>query len=840
MPPTLGGLVYNKNIFPELRTGPRLMSSVKLITSQLITDCIQHIQESETIYLLISFVMGSGVCILESSLRDAASSGADIKVLTGDYLFVTEPEALIALARIHPDIEVRLWHSGGISFHPKAYIFRKRLRDDVVIVGSSNLSKSALTTGVEWNLSVSAPAADIPVDEAETKFLNMFYSDSTVPVNAVSVAAYRDVYEAYHRMNPNLAKTWSESEKLATMFAELNPPAVHPDQTHDVAAPYLVNFEPRPAQVEALQELGATRADGYDKSLVVMATGLGKTFLAALFARDYPRVLFIAHREEILTQAQRAFQSISPDKSSGLLTGRQKEAKADIVFASIMTLARKQHRTQFPQDHFDLIIVDEFHHAAAASYQAVIDWFRPSFLLGITATPDRADSRDVYALCDGNVAYRVDFIEAIKRRWLAPFHYIGVYDETDYSEIRWLGTKYDEQELLAAQTRESMAQLVIDAWRRNKQSRTITFCSTVTQARYLVRYFESNDVRCVCLHGGSSPQERSEGIRQLSSGEIEIVFTVDLFNEGIDIPAADTLLFVRPTESLTVFTQQIGRGLRIHDGKTHCTIIDLIGNYRNADLKLSLFDAAEAREDLLGLRNIRIPPRVPEGCSIDLDLRVIDLIRVMRSKRYPRKDLLRDDYFRVKLDLGRRPTYVEMHLLGSTDSKAIKQEYEGYIPFLANIGELGGKEIETFHAFETWFRELESTVMTKSYKMVMLLAMLERGERDWTKPISPSDIAPFFHAYYTEKEYRRRTDFNDRKTKGLVDYDRAKVGNLIAEMPMTKWAGSSGGIARFSGTEFWFHLDQERLNDDVFHWTKEICLYRLHAYFERKGQAPSN
>lgn len=818
----------------------RTMTSIKLITSHLIDECLQHIAESETIYLLVSFTMASGVRLIEASLKEAAKRGAEIKVLTGDYLFVTQPEALLNLTAIHPDIEVRLWKSNGRSFHPKAYIFRKTVGDDAVIVGSSNLSKSALTTGVEWSLSIAAPATDIPVDEAEARFLEMFYSESTVPVNAVTIGAYEEEYETSHGQHLDLGKAWSEAEELTAMFEDVSTAELDTDAVRDAKLDYSDAIELRPAQEEALSELASTREEGYDKALVVMATGLGKTFLAALFARGFRRVLFIAHREEILVQAQRAFARILPERRGGLFTGTQKKPDGDIVFASIMTLARKHHRTQFPPDHFDLIVVDEFHHAAAASYQAVIDWFQPDFLLGITATPDRTDARDVYAICDGNVAYRVDFLEAIERGWLAPFHYIGVYDETDYSQIRWLGSRYDEHELLAAQTRASMAALVYNAWQENKQTRGIAFCSSVVQAQFLQRFFQSRGVSCVCLHGGSSARERAEAIQKLNSGELELIFTVDLFNEGVDIPAVDTLLFVRPTESLTVFTQQVGRGLRVHEGKTHCAIIDLIGNYRNADIKLGLFDAVQVREDARSVRTIRIPPSVPDGCSIDLDLRVIDLIRVMRSKRHPRKALLRDDYFLVKRDLGRRPTYLEMHLHGSMDSKAIKQEYGGYFPFLSAIGELDEREQEVLCAFEDWLKELESTNMTKSYKMVLLLAMLERGERDWPKRITPGEVAPFFHAYYVEKEYRRRTDFNDGTTRNFMQYDPAKVAKLVAKMPMTKWSGSSKGIARFSGTEFWFELDKDGLNADVFKWTREICLYRLHFHFERKGQASSN
>lgn len=811
------------------------MSTVRLITSQLLAECIGHIGEADTVYLLISFVMESGVRLLAPHLREAVARGADVKVLTGDYLFVTEPEGLAELRGIHSDIEIRLWNSRGISFHPKAYLFRKNDGSDVLIVGSSNLSRSALTTGVEWNVSVSAPVREIAIDEAEDRFLQMFYGEQTVPVNLVSIGEYQRAYEEYHRQHPNLTQAWSEAEALETMFETADPNTGQ--WIRDEVAPYTAPFAPRPAQLEALHQLSVTREEGYDKALVVMATGLGKTFLAALFAKDYERVLFIAHREEILHQAEGAFRAISPNKSSGLFTGRQKDRDVDVLFASIFTLGQKRHRSRFARHHFDLIVVDEFHHAAAATYEAAIDWFQPAFLLGITATPDRADGREIYGLCDRNVAYRMEFLEAIQRGWLAPFHYIGVYDETDYSQIRWLGSKYDEQELLAAQTRDSMARLALDAWNRHAQSRGIAFCSSVTQAMFLARYFQIHGVSAECLHGGSPHTRRGEAIRKLGDGELDIIFTVDLFNEGVDIPAVDTLLFVRPTESLTVFTQQIGRGLRTHPGKARCTIIDLIGNYRNADLKLSLFHMAEAIEGFPRSRTWTIPPRVPEGCTIDLDLQVIDLVEAMREKKQPRKDRLREAYFELKRELGRRPSYEEMHLHGRVDSRDIRQEFASFVAFLAAMDELDEIELDAFHSCGPWLREVESTGMTKAYKMVVLLAMLERGQWDWYRPVSAIEIAPFFHGYYMEKAYRQRIDWNDRKTADLVQYDPSKITRLIAEMPMSKWAGSSRGMARFDGSAFWFELDvRESARTQLFLWTREVCHYRLRSYFERKGQ----
>jgi superfamily II DNA or RNA helicase len=223
-------------------------------------------------------------------------------------------------------------------------------------------------------------------------------------------------------------------------------------------------IEPRPAQLAALDALHATWEEGYDRAMVVMATGLGKTYLAGFYAKSFRRILFIAHREEILEQARRSFQRIMPERSWGYYNGTEKNHSAEMLFASIYTLGMKKHRERFNPRDFDLIIVDEFHHAAARSYRTTLEYFKPSFLLGITATPERMDGQDIYALCDGNVAYQIHFLEAISRGWLSPFQYYGIYDDIDYSRIRWLGTRYDEDELLAAQLQEARAALIHDAW----------------------------------------------------------------------------------------------------------------------------------------------------------------------------------------------------------------------------------------------------------------------------------------------------------------------------------------------------------------------------------------
>lgn len=806
------------------------MTDLQLITKNLVATLNQLAEEAQEIYILTSFVMRSGVKQILPALEIAARRGADIKLCTGDYLHITQPDALQLLIEELPEAEIRMWRSGGKSFHPKAYLFRVNGMGHL-IVGSSNLSASALTSGVEWNLHAPSTVDEAIFEKGLDEFAAIFHDEQTIPVNRESLKQYQESYEQFHREH-SVARFWTEAEETELMFSE---PADQTDVIAESSASYAssaIELQPRPAQRDALEALENTVEEAYDKALVVMATGLGKTYLAAFFARKFTRILFIAHQKELLTQAKASFLHVMPDRTAGILNGEFKEKDVDMLFASVFTLGMKHHLESFDPTAFDLIIIDEFHHAASKSYEKILDYFQPQFLLGITATPDRMDNKDVYNICEGNTAYRIHFIEAIEKQWLAPFEYYGVYDDTDYSSLRWLGTRYDDEQLLRVQLREKMAQKIEAAWKTHRQTKTIGFCSSIAQAIFLSQYFNKNGWQTIALHSKTEGYSRQEAINALDGGKLDIIFTVDLFNEGIDIPSVDTLLFVRPTQSLTVFTQQIGRGLRIAEGKTHCVIIDLIGNYRNADIKLQVFDSNPDSKK----KRPQLVPTVPENCRIEFDLKAVELLKEMRRKRNPRKDQLRDAFAELKLELGRRPTYSEFHLKGHADSKAVKEFYGSYPGFLQGINELDEQEEETYARYRDWFREVERTSMSKSYKMVVLAYMLSRGSSRWLEPITPEETAPHFYEYLTSKPYRKRIDFSDKQSRQLLqEYSEQKVASLIAKMPMTKWSGSSKGMMTFDNNQFYVNLEVEPEHEKtLFAWTKEICEYRLHWHFERK------
>lgn len=804
-----------------------MMSEIRFVTQNLITHLKEELEQANTVYWISAFAMKSGVQLILLELKQAANRKADVKILVGDYLAITQPEALRILLENVPTAQIRMFQSYGQSFHPKAYLFRNR-QQNTLIVGSSNLSKSAMTSGIEWSLSVPTPIEDPLFDQAASEFIRMFTHENTIPVNAETIAQYEEYYAKQNRAMP-LSSVWAKADEIEVMYGDKNT-----DQSEiiiETVEPYETTLKPRPAQELALKALVESMEEEYDKALAVMATGLGKTYLAAFFAERFKKVLFVAHREEILYQARDSFLHVHNDKKAGLYNASHKEVESDFLFASVSTLSQDHHLKKFNPEEFDLIVVDEFHHATAPSYMRVIDYFKPRFLLGITATPHRLDNGDVFGICDGNVAITINFLVAIQQNWLAPFKYYGVYDDTDYSQLRWVGSGYAEEDLERVQLREEMAEMIYQEWQSKKQTRTIGFCSSVKQAKFLATYFAGEGVRAISLDAKSNPHIRKSARQKLNEGELEVIFTVDLFNEGVDIPKVDTLLFVRPTESLAVFTQQIGRGLRLAEGKDHCVIIDLIGNYRNADLKWRVFNPEQNPSESI----TRISEGLPDTCEINLDTKVINLVDHLKEKHQLGKEFLLVQDQIIRKELGRRPTYLEFHLNSQIDSREIENQYITYFHMLKEKNELTDREIQILSRYNDWFIEIQTTDMKKSYKMVLLKCMLTRGVQDWYKPFKAIQAAACFYNYLWSKKYRRDKDLSEKQQIDFREYKDKKIATLIQNMPMKHWSGTSNGVVKFEEQIFWVDIDfKDEDLDIVFDWTSQICEYRLHIHFEKK------
>lgn len=772
-----------------------MIPEAKLTTHHLYDSLVEGIDQAEEVYIVAAFAQKSGVTLLVPAFRRALQRGAEIRLLIGDYLHITDPEALAQLLSLD-GLSVRFYRSGGRSFHPKAYLFRNA-ETGLSIVGSSNISNSALRSGIEWN--VHLPQAVVPqiLDDAIDAFMDLYLSESAEELNPVVLDAYRQEYAA--------------RQYVAEPEVEYNEGTV-------VVAPEIL---PHRVQEEALHALRETMEEGRTRALAVLATGLGKTYLSAFFAGDFTRVLFLAHQKELLLQAERSFQKVNPAWQTGFYIGSDRTVTetTEIVFASVQTLAQKRHLDRFAHDQFDLIIVDEFHHAAATSYRKIIDHFTPRFLLGLTATPDRMDGADVYAICHHNVAFQMHFTAAIAEGFLTPFHYYGIHDTIDYSQIRRIGRTYDASQLEHRQLDREVADNIYHSWEKCRQTKTIGFCSSIKQAEYLAQVFRDKGTTAFALTGQTT--NRAKYMQAFEQGEIDVLFTVDLFNEGVDIPKVDTLLFCRPTESIAIYTQQIGRGLRLAQDKSHCVIIDLIGNYRNVETKLKLLGTMKESFK----RGETEPITPPPGCLIEFDTRALELIHRLRQPSQ-RKLRLIEQYEQIKYELGHRPSYVEIGEYAAVP-QGYKQEWGSYVGFLKEHQELSDEEVEAYDTNRELIEQVEKTIMNRSYKMVVLLAMLERGEERWMEPITAAEVAPFFYEYLHAEKYRELKDAQTAELKG--PFDAVKVERLLKKMPFPKM----GKPFELKNEALSINIDKVSPTD-LFKMIYSIVLFRINQYFSNE------
>ena len=520
----------------------------------------------------IAFVLESGVKRMLPHLREFIDRGGRLRFLTGDYQHLTQPRGLRLLRDLQDDaveqqgsVELRAFECKGESFHPKAYILQGA-ETAVAWIGSSNLSEAALGGGgVEWNTRCHSRSDPAVMDEIRAAFEKLFSDPHTQPLTDEWIREYEK-------------RRWAPPPRLP----QIRPPAI-PEREAEPPPPPPT---PHEVQEEALRALEKTRDEGNRLGLVVLATGLGKTYLAAFDSHrpEFARVLFVAHREEILRQARDAFRAVRPEATFGVFSGTERLPDADLVFASVQTLGRTTHLNGFEPEAFDYVVIDEFHHAEAKTYRRILDHFSPKFLLGLTATPHRMDGADLLALCGENLVYQCDMFEAIRRDLLAPFHYFGVPDLVDYEQIPWRNRRFDPAELDAAVATKARADNALGQLRQHgvEGSRTLAFCCSTRHADFMREHFRNASLRVAAVHSEVATSDaRVESLERLEAGALDVVFAVDMFNEGVDVPSIDSVLMLRPTESRTLWLQQFGRGLRKAEGKDRLTVIDYIGNHRS-------------------------------------------------------------------------------------------------------------------------------------------------------------------------------------------------------------------------------------------------------------------
>ena len=675
------------------------------------------LRKAENVDIIVSFLMELGVRLLLNDLENALKRGEKIRILTGNYLGITQPSALYLIKKkLGEQVDLRFYNEKKRSFHPKSYIFHYSKHSEIYI-GSSNISKSALTSGIEWNYRFSSLKDEKNYNKFFDTFEDLFENHSVV----IDDKELRKYSKNWHR--PAVAKDLEKYENI--------------EEIRDSNIRMI--FEPIGAQIEALFALENTREEGAKKALVVAATGVGKTYLAAFDSVKYRRVLFVAHREEILKQAANSFKNVRQTDDYGFFCGNEKATDKSLIFASVSSLGKKEYLNEkyFQPEYFDYIVIDEFHHAVNNQYQRIIDYFRPKFLLGLTATPERMDGKNIYEICDYNVPYEISLYEAINKGMLVPFHYYGIYDDTDYSKLHIVRGRYNEKELNETYIGNVYRyDLIYKYYCKYGSKRALGFCCSREHAEEMARQFCERGISSVAVYSNSNgeySEDRNIAIEKLTKGEIKVIFSVDMFNEGVDIPAVDMVMFLRPTESPIVFLQQLGRGLRKSIGKKYLNVLDFIGNYEKAGkVRFLLTEEKLAEINQYGyVRNSNIP----DDCIIDFDMKLIDLFEEMDKKQLKLKDRIKKEYFRIKELLGKSPsrtelfTYMDDEIYQMARTRLKENPFKKYLEYKEELGELTEKEKEVCKSVDSmkFIMFIENTSMTKVYKMPVLMSFIKNG-----------------------------------------------------------------------------------------------------------------
>lgn len=562
-----------------------------------------EMRSADSVDLLCAFLKWHGVLLIEDAVRDLIARGGRFRVITTTYIGATDQKAVDRLIELGASVKVS-YDTLATRLHAKAWNFHRATGLDTAYVGSSNLSRTAMLDGLEWNVRISS-AEQPAVLEAVRATFDEYWEDSS--------------FENYDpERDGDRLQAALQKERGGTTALPLEITALE--------------VEARPYQREVLEQLDAERLvhDRW-RNLIVMATGTGKTVVSALDFRRLReqgrgrRLLFVAHRQEILSQSRSVFRQVLRDGAFGeLYVGGSVPTEWEAVFASVQSLANVD-LGRLPADYFDMVIVDEFHHASAASYQRLLRHVRPKVLVGLTATPERTDGLDVRAYFDGRVAAELRLWDALDQQLLAPFQYFGSHDDVDLSSIRWTRGNYDQAELENVYTgNDARVRLVLrqitEKIAEPAEMRALGFCVSVAHAEFMADRFNDAGIPSLALSAKSPADVRQSALGDLRDRKINVIFTVDLFNEGIDLPTIDTILFLRPTESATVFLQQLGRGLRRSPDKACLTVLDFIGG-QSAQFRFDeRFRAltGTTRKELAGQIEADFPT-LPAGCHIQLD-----------------------------------------------------------------------------------------------------------------------------------------------------------------------------------------------------------------------------
>lgn len=782
-----------------------------------------RIAAAHSVDVLASFVQPSGLAVIEERLFEALRGNAQARILVSDYLYISAPKALqtlvgwCELAReefASEPLHVRLIETTKLpntpeSFHPKAWRIVEGARD-FISVGSSNLSKAALVSGVEWNLLSTSTASE--------------------PTHAQFSKEFETLWQVASQLTPELVESYAKS---AANYRQRH---VLPEADDAQEVPL-----PRPWQIEALASLARVREAGHRRALVAVATGMGKTWLAAFDARQFgesigrrPRVLVIAHRAHILAQAEAVLSCLLDHEFGANATawfiGNQSSLDSELVVASIQKLSRPEGLLQLAEHYFDYVIVDEVHHAHAPSYRRVLAQLDCGFALGLTATPERTDGVDVATIFDDNLAYHASIGEGIAEEALVPFHYVGIKDTVDFRQVPWRNGRFDLAELEQRVARSERMDRLWATIENHLADRTIFFCCSRRHAVFTRDWLASRGVAVAAVFSGDGSDPHGDSLERLRNGELQALCVVDMFNEGLDIPAVDRVVMLRPTESKVVFLQQLGRGLRASEGKTRLLVIDFVGNHRIFAQRiihlLSLQGSSNQWNSLKDWLNGK-PVHLPAGCLLDVEVDAKDMLKQFLPAG---RNAGIEGYRAIRDDLGRRPTALEIFSRGFLP-RAISAAEGSWFGFAETEGDLNLAQRDVLAKFGDWFRTVETTSLNKSYKMVVLRTLLDSGH--FFSGIKLQEFAKQCRRFLRSHDVLRR---DLREGKHAVDHEKAsdeEWADWWIKWPISRWLDVQNKTRWFerNGDHFQLRIDcPDDLKPTLESMTEELVDWRLAAY----------
>lgn len=598
----------NKNVRPITSIAADSLFTGAKNEPSLGSELAKEIKTADSIDMLVSFIKWSGIVQIYEALKEFTLD-KKLRIITTSYMGASDYKAILELSKL-PNTEIKIsYDTKRTRLHSKSYMFYRNTGFSTAYIGSSNLSNAALTSGLEWNLKISEYTSKDMIKKFNATFDSYWHDDEFYLFN-------KDDENDRQKLNAALNESYNKSLSSESEF--------------------YFDIIPYSYQQEILDKLQAEREiHNRYKNLIVAATGTGKTVISAFdykrFVQNNPvsknRLLFIAHREEILKQSLDCYRKVLKDRNFGdLWVGRYEPSQTEHLFISIQTFNSKEFTENIKEDFYDYVVVDEFHHAAANSYQKLLNYVKPKILLGMTATPERMDEKDVTEYFDNKIAAEIRLGEAINRKILSPFNYFAVTDTETLKNIQWRSGGYDVNELEKIYTKDNQrAKLVIESINKYTKDirgvRGLGFCVSKLHAEFMSKYFNSVGVPSIYLTSDSNDEARDSAKRKLNNREINFIFVVDLYNEGVDIPAIDTVLFLRPTESITIFLQQLGRGLRLCDNKECLTVLDYVGQantgYNFYERKFRALIGNTHNSVETELKNEF--PNLPKGCFIQLE-----------------------------------------------------------------------------------------------------------------------------------------------------------------------------------------------------------------------------